>query len=494
MKKFWKYLIITILLLTGLFFAGLLFLFFVPSSSIFGITFISHNDRLISKDYKLENVNQIVLYSRSYDIEVLSTSSSNVSARVEGHSLGYVSKLNSKLLLKEELENGILTFTIVEPHGVAFKNSSKIILYLPESTQEKPINLSLNNKDASVNVDSSKINIKNLNYSAKNGNVDLKNITITGNLKLDLQKTDFYINSTVTTNDCNVDLKLTSGKFDASKSSIGILNILSNEQGIIKLNSCNSLNQGSKSTGGRIEANVINSITYTGSDTNLYINEINISTSIRLINSGEVVINKLSGIAEITTNTGNITINNCTGVLTNLSTSSKKGDIKIINAYYKVFAQTTSGDISTTFAEDAETISKTNQNIRYFKAITETGKISASGVNKAEIEIKDNGSLDLTFNQFAKNISVKNIIKSNNGDVHIQVDSNSSFILKSTINLGNSRINLIQTDKFKGWTTKVVNENINYAKNETIDEELANLIDIDITGSGNLLMHDNKVN
>jgi len=494
MKKVWKYLIITILLLTGLFFAGLLFLFFVPSSSVFGITFISHNERLISKDYKLEKVNQIVLNSRSYNIEVFSTTSSNVSARVEGHSLGYVSKLNSKLLLKEELENGMLTFTIVEPHGVAFKNSSKITLYIPESSKDKPINLKFQNKNANVNIDSSKIHIKNLDYTANDGNVELKNLNITGNLNLDLQKTNFYINSTAQIYNANVDLKLTTGKFDASKSSLGILNILSNERGVISLNSCGSINQVAKTTGGRIQANQVGSITYTGSDTNLYINEIAISSTITLTNSGEVVVNKLSGIAEITTNLGNITINNCTSYLTNLSSTSQKGDIKIVNAYYKVFAQTTSGNITTTFAEDAETITKDNQNIRYFKAITETGKISVTGVNKAEIEIKENGSLDLTYAHFNKNQAVKNIIKSNNGNVHIKVDSNSSYILKSKINSGNSRINLIQTDKFKGWTEKEVNANINYSTNETINGQLANLIEIDITGSGNLLMHDNKVN
>ena len=494
MKKVWKYLIITILLLTGLFFAGLLFLFFVPSASIFGITFISHNERLISKDYKIENVNQIVLNSRSYDIELLSTTSSNLSARVEGHSLGYVTKLNSKLLLKEELENGILSFTVIEPHGVAFKNSSKITLYIPEASKDKPINLKFENNDANVNIDSSKIYIKNLDYSANDGNVDLKNVNITGNLNLDLQKTNFYISSTTEINNANVDLKLTTGKLDASKSSIGILNILSNERGVINLDSCASINQVAKTTGGRIKANYVGSITYTGSDTNLYINEIAFSSTITLTNSGEVVINKLSGIAEITTNTGNLTINNCTSALTNLSTTSKKGDIKIVNAYNKVLAQTTSGNIAIIYAEDAETISQTNPNNRYFKAITETGKISATGINKAEIEIKENGSLDLTYSHFNKNQDVKNIIKSNNGDIHIQVDSNSSFVLKSKINSGNSRINLIQTDKFKGWTEKEVNENINYSTNETIDEQLANLIDIDITGSGNLLMHDNKVN
>lgn len=494
MKKVWKYLIITILLLTGLFFAGLLFLFFVPSSSIFGITFISHNERLISKDYKLENVNQIVLNSRSYTIEVLSTSSSNLSARVEGHSLGYVTINNSKLLLKEELENGILTFSVIEPHGVAFKNSSKITLYIPEASKDKPINLKFKNDNANVNIDSSKIYIKNLDYSANDGNVEFKNVNISGNLNLDLQKTNFYINSTAEINNANVDLKLTTGKFDASKSSLGIVNILSNERGVIKLNSCSSINQVAKTTGGRIEANYVGSITYTGSDTNLYIEEIGFSSTITLTNSGEVKINKLSGIAEISTNKGNISIESCTNSLTNLSTTSQSGNIKINNAYFKVFAQTTSGNITTTFAEDAANITKENQNIRYFKAITETGKISATGVNKAEVEIKDNGSLDLTFNHFNKDQAINNIIKSNNGDVHIKVDSSSAFVLKSKIYSGNSRINLSQTDKYKGWTEKEVNENINYSSTETIDEQIANILNINISGSGNLLLHDNKVN
>ena len=165
MKKVGKYFIITTLLLTGLFFAGLLFLFFVPSSSIFGITFISHNERLISKDYKLENINQIIIDSSSYDIEILSTNSSNVSARVEGHSLGYVSKNNNKLILKENLTKGILTFEITEPHGVAFKNNSKIKLYIPEETKDKSISLTLNKKDANVLIDSEQIYINNLTYS-----------------------------------------------------------------------------------------------------------------------------------------------------------------------------------------------------------------------------------------------------------------------------------------------------------------------------------------
>ena len=151
MKKFWKYFIITILLLTGLFFVGLLFLFFVPSSSIFGITFISYNDRQISNSYEISKVNSIVLNSRSYDIEIESTKSSTITARIENHSLGYVLKKNSNLLLKEDLTNGVLKFTISEPYGAAFKNNSKIKLLIPNAAKDKSLDLSLENKNLHLN-------------------------------------------------------------------------------------------------------------------------------------------------------------------------------------------------------------------------------------------------------------------------------------------------------------------------------------------------------
>ena len=186
---------------------------------------------------------------------------------------------------------------------------------------------------------------------------------------------------------------------------------------------------------------------------------------------------------------------NCTKNLTTLTTlSNNGGNITINNAYNKVFAETTSGDVNVTFAEDATYISKENANTRYFKGITETGKITANGINRTDIEIKENGSAELIFENFEKDLSIINNIQSKSGNVYIKVDSRSAFVLNSFTKSGNSRVNLIQTEKYKGWTeNKIENEKINYAKDQTIPTN-ANYININITESGNVLMHDDKVN
>ena len=489
--------IITILLLTGLFFVGLLFLFFVPSSSIFGIAFISYNDRYISNSYEIEDVDKIILNSRSYDIEIESTKSSKISARVENHSLGYVLKKNSQLILKEDFTNGILTFTINEPYGAAFKNNSQITLLIPNAAKDKSLDLSLENKNADVLFDDEKVTLRNLAYKAENGVVKLKKVNIKGSLNLDLNKTNFNLSSDCVLNNCNVNLKTTTGKFNASKSNINNLVILKNERGVILLDSCSTIIQSETTTGGRIEANKVDTISFTGSDTNIYIEEVTTRASISMLNSGsgKIEINKLSGIADIVTGKGDITIRNCTNNLTTLTTlSNNGGNITIYNAYNKVFAETSTGNVNVSFADDASSITQDNKNTRYFKGITETGKIVANGLNRTDIEIKENGSAELTFKHFEKDLSLINTIQSKSGNVYVKVDSRSAFVLNSYTKSGNSRINLLQTEKYKGWTeNEIKNEKINYTKNQTIPTN-ANYININITESGNILMHDDKVN
>ena len=479
-----KYLLITLLLLTGLFMVGLLFLFFVPTSSIFGITFISYNDRLISKDYNISNVNKIVVDSRSYDIELVAVNNTNCSLRVESHSLGYVLQKNSKVKLEEEFSNGVLTFTLTEPYGAAFKNNSLITLYIPKS---KAVNVNLKNKNATTKIDNADLKIKNLSYTAEDGVVNLKKATILGKLNLNLNKTDFRVSPDVNLNGCNVDLQVTTGSFDASKSTIGEINILSNERGVILLNACSAINQSKQTTGGRIQANKVNTISFSGSDTNLKINEVSTRASIKLTTSGKVSIEKLSGIADIVTNSGSIKIKNCTNNLTSLTILSKSGDVSVNNAYNKVFVETTSGNINVNYAENAGYANSSNQNIRYLKALTKTGKIVAEGVNKTDIEIKDDGTAEITYEKFNSNQNLISNINSKNGNVYIKVKKASAFVLNSKTHSGNSRINLTQTEKYNGWTDKeITNQTINCNSN-------SNIINIQ-TDSGNILMHDDNVN
>lgn len=484
MKKVRKYLLITFLLLTGLFFVGLLFLFFVPTSSILGITFINYNDRYISKDYNIDLVDKIVVNSRSYDIELVAVNSASCSIRVESHSLGYVLEKNSKVKLEEDLSNGVLTFTLTEPYGAAFKNNSLITLYIPKS---KAVNLNLKNKNANTKIDNTDLKIKNLSYTAEDGVVNLKKATILGKLNLNLNKTDFRISSESTLNSCNVDLQVTTGSFDASKSRIGEINILSNERGVILLNNCSAINQSKQTTGGRLQAKKVNTISFSGSDTNLKINEVLTRASIKLTSSGKVTIEKLSGIADIVTDSGSIKIKNCTNNLTSLTLLSKSGNVEVNNAYNKVFVETSSGNIYVNYSENAGYANSSNQNIRYFKALTKTGKIVAKGVNRTDIEIKKDGSAEISYERFNSNQNLISNIKSNDGNVYIKVNNTSAFILNSKTNSGNSRINLTQTEKYKGWTNKEIqNKTINCTSN-------TNFIHI-VTDSGNILMHDNNVN
>ena len=61
MKKVGKYLTITLLFVTGLFFVGLLYLFFGPKSSLFGLTFISYNETRLTQYYDISQVEKVIV-------------------------------------------------------------------------------------------------------------------------------------------------------------------------------------------------------------------------------------------------------------------------------------------------------------------------------------------------------------------------------------------------------------------------------------------------
>ena len=90
MKVFVRYFLIVILLLIGLFALGILYLFFVPGSSLFGITYISYSDNYNSEAYDASNISTIRLNSRAYDVFVVPASSEEISVRVYANSLGFV--------------------------------------------------------------------------------------------------------------------------------------------------------------------------------------------------------------------------------------------------------------------------------------------------------------------------------------------------------------------------------------------------------------------
>lgn len=453
MKKVGKYLTITSLLLLGLFCVGLLFLFFVPKANLFGIVFISYNQKETSQKFEASSVDKIIIQSRSYNVEVKSTTQSNVYLTVENHSLGYVLEKNSKLDIFESFENNVLTYIITEPYGAAFKNNSTITLHLPKSEE---FDLSLTNKNALTKIDDQYVNINDLAYTSDKGNFTITNANLTGSIDLNLHDSNFKLSSNANLNYNDVQLKVSAGKFDASSSSkLGNITINSNKRGVILINECTSLIQSARSSGGRVEASLINSVNFSSTDTNLYIKHITEGAIINLTNSGKVEISTLLGTSDILTNKGSVNITNSLSEATILTDS---GDVKIKNATNRIFITTASGDISVSFPDPIEQASNTNPNVRFLKVITKSGNVNATGLNRVDIESSDISSIDLTF---SNNVYSNSSIKTNKGSVYVKVNKDSQFMLNSNTNSGAVRINLTQTEVYNGWTNQTLTKAIN---------------------------------
>lgn len=487
MKKVGKYITITLLMLVGLFFVGLLFLFFIPNSSLFGITFISYNERTFSEFYNLDTnaeintVNSVKINSRAYDVKVKSSNSENLYLQVENHSLGYVLKDNKNLIIKESLNNKVLTFTITEPYGVAFKNNSSITLYVPT---DKEINLTLSNKTAAVEIDNTHCKINNFSYSTERGTLNLKNASISGELNLNLNKANAKISSNVNLNNNNLNLKITTGKFDASNSVLGDVNILENQRGVIILNECRKLSQPKQTSGGRVEANKVSNVDFYGTDTNLYLTEITNGAKIE-VTTGTVNINSLSGDSDIKSTTGSISINEMKSTLTVFATT---GNINVSKAFNQIFATTDSGCVTINFDESSDYATSGSVNYRFLKVISKSGNVNATGLNSADFKITGTGNVNVNFASFQDDLKLISDIQTEKGNIFVSVNYSDKYILNSKTN-GNSRINLMQTEKYNGWTDKLIqNKSINGASGVN-----ANQINLK-SSSGNILMHDNKVN
>ena len=97
MKSFGKYLTISLLLILGLGCVGVLYLFFIPNSSLFNITYINHHKKYNSKLYTPSEINHIVVNSRSYDVVVEATDNDQIKLEVDSRSFGFVLTKNQNL-------------------------------------------------------------------------------------------------------------------------------------------------------------------------------------------------------------------------------------------------------------------------------------------------------------------------------------------------------------------------------------------------------------
>jgi len=448
-KRILNFVLVTILLLLGLFCVGLLYLFFVPNSTLFGVTFISRNNKALSETYHYDDVQLVKLSANRFDIEICESPNNDIYVQTLDKSLGYTTVKNKNMIIKSELVNNVVTYTITEPTGALFKSSSYVKLFVPN---QKIIDVKIVNNKSETIIEDSNVVVGNLSYTTKSGDIVFEKGKVKNKISLNLNKADCEFEREFQLEDANLDIKSTSGKVEAKRLNFNNVNILENKNAVIQINQCNSISQSNPSTGGKIEINKLNTASITAGDTNIIINEVAVGVNIDLKKSGYVKINSFldnsnSETSSIITNSGDITISNCKS---SIIVNTKDGNINISNAYRYCKATSTSGNITISYAEDAQSFDADGIS-RSAYIVTTTGKINLTGVEYLPIlEIKQDGSATVNFT----NVLGENEIIANEGNIGVVIDMNAKFNFKSTSNAGDVKVNFTQTEKTGGWTDK----------------------------------------
>lgn len=474
MKKVGKYVIISFLLLLGLACVGVLYLFFVPNSNLFTITYISNNQKYFSEEFDSSAVSSIILSSDSYDVKVSKSESEEIQVVVYDNSFGFTLTKYKKATISSSLKDNILTFNILEPKGATLDNSSYVELKIPNL--ESGINLSLKNNKAPTEINA-EINLNSLSYSTENGDISISACSLLGNLEFNLNKADLTMHESVKTNENAVSLRLTTGSFKAEQSVLGDVTIKSNERGVVLLNECHNLKEEIAEAGGRIEAKKVFNVKISTSDTNVYIKTITGGASIKLT-TGDIEIDELTGYSALTTTSGSITVKKANS---NLLLESVDGDITVSNAFKTTTANTDNGNINIYFDETAEAYNPSSTDIKsreLISTINNNGKLTASGVDHAEINLKNNGRLDLTF----RDVLGANTIAGRNGEVFVKVDTTDSYKLTTKSDAGSVRVNLAQISEHGGYKTKEIKTtNVNGCPDNTKNTLVITTVDGNLT-------------
>lgn len=451
MKNVWKYITISFLLLLGLGCAGVLYIFFVPGASVFHITYINNHIRKESSLYDALSISTIKLNTRAYNVEIVETEDEYIYLEAFSNSFGFVLDSHKNFELLSNLDNDVLSFTVIEPYGFATPNNSLIKLYLPTT---ESYDLAINNYKAKTTINTPNTTIDNLKYSTKKGDFNFANGTLLGDLNLNLGKSDFKISNNVTTNENDVSLKLTSGSFKGKNVVLGDITVEENQRGVISLGTCNNIISNHKSSGGQIYADLISHASITAGDTIVSLKEVTSSVSINMKKSGRVSIDILSGgLSSISTNSGDINLGT---VISAINLRSESGNINVKNAFYTTTLIANYGDAKIHFDENAPSF-KDNASARVLYAIIKNGRLTATGVehigeitNETGIKIQGTGTVSLTF----KNVYGANSVSGGNGIANIIVNKNSAYVLKTQSAGGSIRVNLTQISEYNGYTTK----------------------------------------
>jgi len=453
MKTTVKYVIISLLLLLGLGCVGILYLFFIPNSSIFGITYINHNKTIETEKFESSDISQIKLISRGYPVRILETKKEEIHLTAHSNSFGFVKLENEHLSVKTQQTNNVLSFEIIEPHGFTLINESYISLYIPST---KSFDLNLKNQKSNITINNQNLKINNLACSTEKGNFSFSKGTLEGELNLNLRKGDFVLAKEVVSNENDVTLKLTSGSFTSKVDMLGDINIKSNKRGVINITNCEDIIEDSKSAGGQINVKSLKYANIKAGDTKISIGKASQSVNITLFKSGSVKIKEeLLGESSIVTNSGKIIINKPNSAL---SLSSNSGNITVTQATLAINVSSNKGTVNIKFAEDAPTYTENTQ-ARTLYAKIKNGKLIATGVEHIGdcsdnpdkgITVTGDGSVNIKMNE----VYGHNYIDGRDGRISVVINKDSQYVLKTSSSNGGVRVNLAQIAEYNGYTTK----------------------------------------
>lgn len=444
MKKIGKYLIITLLLLLGLCCVGVLYLFFIPNSSLFNISYVSHHTQISSqKEYFADDVNKIVLNSSKFEVKIVESYDDNISLKVYDQAFGFALVKNNSTTINEDLNSaGVLTFNVKETSGAVLKNSSAIELKIPKN---KEFDISLKNKKATTSIDGENIKINALSYETEKGDFEFKKGNILGKISLNLNDAKCNISSEVQTNLNDVELKIKKGRFTASETNFGDVQILSNDRGVITLGSCLGVYQDLGQAGGKIKVKSANQITITSSDTNIVADTVG-GAIITLTATGNVEIGEVTAFSTIKTNDGHITIQNANY---KIELTSEDGNISVNNAKCTVKAKTEYGNIFVNFDQSVPEVSS-----RALLCEMNNGKLTTFGALHIQTTVTGDGRVEAYLSGVENLDNVNSFIKGKNGSVYVTIPNECVYTLTTKSDNGNVRVNLTQIPNYGGYTNR----------------------------------------
>lgn len=423
MKKFWKYTTITLLLLIGLCAIGLLYLFFLPEKSLFGLTYKGSPTKQVSESFSSDQASTIIVNSNHFEFQVLPSSDDTIYLEIQNKTFGFTTTKRKPSSVSTRLKNNVLTFDVTETTGAVFKNDSKTILYIPANIQK---NLYLSNKKAKTSISSNQIVLNEFRYSTEKGDLTLSNCEIKSDIKLSLNKATCMVEESTKTNDNKLNISLSTGALNATNSSFGDVTIDSNDRGNVRIKSCQDLFCEQDQAGGNIEIDSVKNITsFSSSDTNVKINTVEQSiNNLTLTKSGKVNIGNIEGQAKITTQDGNIVVDSSKSTL---YVSSTHGDITVNNAHTKVGVSNVYGNSTINFVYDETTPDQ----VRTLFAKLEKGNLNSKNATLVQIDVENEGTSNI--NLYMPNILgtslEQNYVHSKNGSCYIKVNKQAKFRL-----------------------------------------------------------------